>query len=94
MVHGEVLFPNAVVFAANASVEDYVEQAGGYTQNANSSRILILHQDGTFSEDDDADVMPGDEIMVLPKVDTKNWEFARTLAQILFYLGVAARVVL
>jgi protein involved in polysaccharide export with SLBB domain len=29
MVHGEVLFPNAVVFAANASVEDYVEQAGG-----------------------------------------------------------------
>jgi hypothetical protein len=53
-----------------------------------------LHQDGTFSEDDDADVMPGDEIMVLPKVDTKNWEFARTLAQILFYLGVAARVVL
>ena len=94
MVHGEVVFPTALVFAANTSVDDYVEQAGGYTQNADNSRIVVVHQDGTFSEGDGSDIRAGDEIMVLPKVDTKNWEFARTIAQILFYLGVAARVVL
>ena len=94
MVHGEVVFPTALVFAPETSVDDYVEQAGGSTQNADNSRIVVVHQDGTFSEGDGSDVRPGDEIMVLPKVDTKNWEFARTIAQILFYLGVAARVVL
>jgi hypothetical protein len=94
MVHGEVIFPTALVFAADSSVDDYIEQSGGYTQNANTSRIVVLHQDGTFTEGDGSDVHPGDEILVLPKVDMKNWEFARTIAQILFYLGVAARVVL
>lgn len=95
MVHGEVLFPNAVVYSAGTSAEDYIEQAGGYTQNADNSRLLVLHQDGTFTTDgDDANLRPGDEIMVLPKIDTKNWEFARVIAQILFYLGVAARVVI
>lgn len=95
MVHGEVLFPNAVVHSRGSSVDDYIDQAGGYTQNGDNSRVLVLHQDGTYSTDgEDTHVRPGDEIMVLPKVDTKNWEFARTIAQILFYLGVAARVVL
>lgn len=95
MVHGEVVFPNAVVFSHGASVDDYIDQAGGYTQNGSNSRVLVLHQDGTYStDDDDTKISPGDEIMVLPKVDTKNWEFARTIAQILFYLGVAARVVI
>jgi protein involved in polysaccharide export with SLBB domain len=95
MVHGEVVFPNAVVFTRGASVDDYIDQAGGYTQNGSNSRVLVLHQDGTYStDDDDTNIRPGDEIMVLPKVDTKNWEFARTIAQILFYLGVAARVVI
>jgi hypothetical protein len=99
MIHGEVVFPNAVVYDPEASVDDYIEQAGGYTQSGSNSQILIVHQDGSFSMgcgtfSTGCDPHPGDEIMVMPNISTKNWEFARTIAQILFYLGVAARVVL
>lgn len=93
MVHGEVLFPNAVVYDAQANADYYISQAGGYTQNADSSRLVVLHQNGSFSEDRDASPQPGDEIMVLPKVDSKNIEVTRGISQIIYQIAVAAKVV-
>ncbi len=93
MVHGEVLFPNAVVYNSDADAEDYIRQAGGYTQNADNSRLVVLHQNGSFSESDDAELQPGDEIMVLPKVDTKNIEVTRGISQIIYQIAVAAKIV-
>ncbi|MEW6765347.1 MAG: polysaccharide biosynthesis/export family protein [Pseudomonadota bacterium] len=92
MVHGEVLFPNAVVYDAQASAEDYIRQAGGYTQNADGSRLVVLHQNGSFSEGSEAQPQPGDEIMVLPKVDSKNIEVTRGITQIIYQIAVAAKV--
>ncbi len=93
MVHGEVLFPNAVVYDQDAEADDYIRQAGGYTQNADSSRLVVLHQNGSFSESDDAELQPGDEIMVLPKVDSKNIEVTRGISQIVYQIAVAAKIV-
>jgi protein involved in polysaccharide export with SLBB domain len=93
LVHGEVLFANAIVFDRESSVADYITQAGGYTQNADSSRIVVLHQDGSFSEGQDFVPQPGDEIMVLPRVDTKNIEVTRGITQILYQIAVAAKIV-
>lgn len=50
LVSGEVLFPTAVAFDQKLSVNEYVERAGGYTQNADSARVIIAHRDGSFSE--------------------------------------------
>ncbi len=93
LVHGEVLFANAIVYDRQSSVADYIAQAGGYTQNADSSRIVVLHQDGSFSEGQDFVPQPGDEIMVLPRVDTKNIEVTRGITQILYQIAVAAKIV-
>ncbi|MBS4067196.1 MAG: polysaccharide export protein, partial [Sulfurimonas sp.] len=93
MVHGEVLFPNAIIHSEEMDAEDYIRQAGGYTQRADNSRIVVMHQDGRFSENSETKPLPGDEIMVLPKVESKNIEITRGISQIIYQIAVAAKVV-
>lgn len=50
MVHGDVMFPNAILMDSKRTVADYIDLAGGFTQKASNSRILLLHRDGTFSQ--------------------------------------------
>ncbi|ONG41687.1 polysialic acid transporter [Alkanindiges hydrocarboniclasticus] len=95
LIHGEVMFPNAVAWAPQIKAKDYIKQVGGYTQKSNKSKIIIIHQNGE-SELVSANYMvkQGDEIMVLPKVSTKSVEIGRGLTQILYQLAIAAKVVL
>lgn len=95
MVHGEVLFPNAVAWQPNLRIKDYIDQVGGYTQKSNKSKLIVIHPSGE-SELVKASyqVKQGDEIMVLPKVTTKTVEIGRGLTQILYQLAIAAKVVL
>lgn len=93
-VHGEVSFPTTMVYDRNTSIDDYITQSGGYTQKADTSRILILHQDGSFADNNYEVIRPGDEILVLPKVDSKNIEVMRGITQILYQIAVAAKVTL
>ncbi len=95
VVNGEVLFPNAVAFEPNLDASDYVQQAGGYSQNADASRIVIAHRDGSFSDGNrNGAVRAGDEILVLPKVDVKTRQFAKDVFQILYQIAISAKVVL
>ncbi|SOY64176.1 Polysialic acid transport protein [Cupriavidus taiwanensis] len=95
LVSGEVLFPNAVAYDKSLNLDDFIQQAGGFSQNADTSRIIIAHRDGSFSDGkkDDA-VKAGDEIMVLPKVDFKTRQFAKDVFQILYQIAISAKVVL
>ncbi|SPA31148.1 Polysialic acid transport protein [Cupriavidus taiwanensis] len=95
LVSGEVLFPNAVAYDKSLDLDDFIQQAGGFSQNADTSRVIIAHRDGSFSDGkkDDA-VRPGDEIMVLPKVDFKTRQFAKDVFQILYQIAISAKVVL
>lgn len=105
LVSGEVLFPNAVAFDRRLNLEDYVRRAGGYTQNADSARIVIARRDGSFaqasergflqaSDGGELNVRPGDEILVLPKIDVKSRQIWKDLTQILYQIAVSAKVVL
>jgi len=94
MVHGEVTQPNAIAFDSGSSVADYVRLAGGTTQRERNARIVLVRRDGSFVDDERAKPEPGDEILVLPKVGTKNIEVARGITQILYQLAIAAKVVL
>lgn len=101
MIHGDVLFPNAVAFQDKTSVEDYIDQAGGLNQAKTSVRILVLHRDGTFIKvsrrlfrDRDIDLRPGDEIFVLPRVEAKRFQFAREIIEVFYQLALSAGVVL
>jgi protein involved in polysaccharide export with SLBB domain len=93
-VSGEVLFPNALVFDPRADLNAYVQRAGGYTQGADQARVMVVHQDGSVATANDAPVRPGDEIMVLAKIETKNVELARGITQIVYQIAVAARIAL
>lgn len=94
MVSGEVLFPNALVFDKGADLETYVERAGGYTQGADLARVVVMRQDGSVVLANDVRLQPGDEIMALPKVESKNIEIARGITQIVYQIAVAARIAL
>ena len=95
LVSGEVLFPNAVAFDQRLDLAGYIRSAGGYAQNADTSRIVIAHRDGSFEEASSRmTIRAGDEIMVLPKVDVKSRQLFKELTQILYQIAVSARVVL
>jgi protein involved in polysaccharide export with SLBB domain len=95
LVHGEVLFPNAVAHDGRYNIEDYIKRAGGYTQNADTNRIVIAHRDGSFDESNSRyEILAGDDILVLPKVDNKPRQFWKDIVQIIFQVALAAKVVL
>jgi hypothetical protein len=91
LLSGEVLFPNAVVYKPDASVEEYITMVGGYTQSADTSKQIVLRTDGSVAPAGSIP-KPGDEIMILPKIDSKNIEVTRGVTQILYQLAIAAKV--
>ena len=99
LVSGEVLFPNAVAFEASMQIKDYIDRAGGYTQVADNARVVIAHRDGAFEQVPvdrllaSSTVKPGDQILVLPKVDEKKRQFWKDMTQIIYQIAVSAKVV-
>ena len=95
LVSGEVLFPNAIAYDAKLTLDDYIRRAGGYTQNADNSRIVVAHRDGSFeSGEDDPRMREGDQVLVLPKVDIKSRQIVKEMSQILYYIAVSAAVII
>ncbi|MBW0143966.1 polysaccharide biosynthesis/export family protein [Sphingomicrobium clamense] len=99
LVNGEVMFPNAIAYNDSYDVDDYVRQAGGYTNKASARRVIIAHQDGSFTIAEGKAkraryINAGDEIMVMPEVDSKGRQIFKELTQILYQVAVSAGVVL
>ncbi|MGL4220092.1 MAG: SLBB domain-containing protein, partial [Shewanella sp.] len=91
-VGGEVLMPQAVVYNTNATLDDYVAWAGGFTERANDQRIAVVHANGLVEFKDKGSVQPGDQILVLPKVDSKTMQSVKDITQIIYQIAVAANV--
>lgn len=94
LVSGEVYIPQASIFVSGMSAWDYIEAAGGFSQHADKKRVLVVRQNGEVRNARDVDLRPGDEILVLPAVTTKNLQLASTLTQILYQIAIAAKVAL
>lgn len=93
-VSGEVLVPQAMIYRNHQSVGDYIERAGGFTDRADTHNILLARQSGEVVAALYTPLKPGDEILVLPTIPTKNLELAKTLSQILYQIAVATKVAL
>lgn len=93
-VGGEVMMPQAVVYNEGAKLEDYVAWAGGFTERANDKRIAVVHANGLMEFKGEGNVMPGDQILVLPKVDSKIMQSLKDITQIIYQVAVAANVIL
>ncbi len=95
LVSGEVLFPNAIAHDASLSLDDYIRRAGGYTQNADNSRVVVAHRDGSFDEGaSNPALRAGDEVLVLPKVDVKSRQILKDMTQVIYQIAVSAKIVL
>jgi hypothetical protein len=99
LVSGEVLFPNTIAFDSGLDMDDYIRRAGGYTQSADVSKVVIAHRDGSFEDTSggffggNTTIRAGDEILVLPRVDTKSRQFWKEMTQIIYQIAVSARIV-
>lgn len=103
LISGEVVFPSAIAFESDLDLQGYVKRAGGYAQSADTSRIVIARRDGSFVEadgngswfgSDNIAIRPGDEILVLPKIQSKSIEVTRGISQILYQMAIMAKVIL
>jgi protein involved in polysaccharide export with SLBB domain len=94
LVSGEVYIPQSVVFVPGKSALEYIKGAGGFSQHADKKRVLVVRQNGEVRNASEVSLRPGDEILVLPLVSTKNLQLASTMTQILYQIAVATKVAL
>ncbi|CUS47127.1 MAG: capsular polysaccharide secretin KpsD [Idiomarinaceae bacterium HL-53] len=93
LISGEVYVPQAAVYVQGKSVRDYIASAGGFSAQADEDRILVIRANGEVRYSGDIALRPGDEILVMPKVSSKNLQLASTITQIIYQVAVATRVV-
>ncbi len=92
LLSGEVLVSQAMLYSKGDSARDYIARSGGFNQQAERDRIVVVHANGEVSSGKNPDVRSGDEIIVLPKVPVKNLQLAATIVDIIYKVAVAASV--
>jgi protein involved in polysaccharide export with SLBB domain len=102
-VSGEVLMPQAIVYNPNATIRDYVAWAGGFSERANDERIAIVRANGLtvfidsqsswLTDDNKHSLQAGDQILVLPKIDTKLLQAVKDITQVVYQIAIAANAV-
>lgn len=91
-VSGEVLIPTAVTWEDGLTLKNYLAGAGGLSDRADSSNILIVGLNGEVSRAGKTGIKPGDRILVMPKFDSKNLSLVKDVTQVLYQIAVAAKV--
>ena len=101
IVQGEVMLPGAQSYVEHMSFDDYINSCGGYSYRANKDSVLIIKKNGqVISYDADSafneeyKVEPGDDILVMGKVDSKYLQVVKDITQIVYQIAVGAAVVL
>ncbi|MDR2573534.1 MAG: polysaccharide biosynthesis/export family protein [Desulfovibrio sp.] len=93
LVSGEVMAPQAMLWSKKKDLDDYVKGAGGYTAKADKTHALVMRADGSVSRDGDG-IRSGDQILVLPKVESKSMQTVKDISQVLMQTAISARAVL
>lgn len=76
-INGEVLYPNTVTYIEGKPLSYYINQAGGYSKEAQRKHAYIIYNNGNVSRAGKGKVLPGCEIVVPTK---KHRENTKTLA--------------
>lgn len=93
LVSGEVMMPQAMLWNKKNDLEDYIKGAGGYNSRADQDTVLIMHPNGSVSSDGDH-IRPGDQILVMPRVTSKNMQAVKDISQVMMQVAVSARAIL
>lgn len=93
LVSGEVMVPQAMLWGEDKDLGDYVKGAGGYGNRADRDNVLIVHQNGAVSRNS-GKISAGDQILVLPKVESKSMQAVKDISQVLMQVAVSTGAVL
>lgn len=93
-IEGEVVLPRAMVTKPKATAEDYVMMAGGFTERALRRDFVVIKPNGDALRAENPVIEPGDRLLVLPRVDSKNVQTTKDIVQILYQVAVGAGVLL
>ena len=80
-INGEVMYPNTTGYVDGKSLKYYINQAGGYGDNAKKSQTYIIYMNGTVTKADRKHKpLPGCEIVVPTKQRATRLSTAEVLA--------------
>ncbi len=96
-ISGEVMNSISVELSKRKGYLDYINEAGGFTDVADKKKILLVHKNGVSelikrNSRVSKAIKSGDQIIVLSKPPSENWQVTESLTQIMYRIAVAARV--
>lgn len=93
LISGEVMMPQAIVWDKNKELEDYIRGAGGFSNRADTSNLLVVRPSGEVFPNT-SQIEPGDQVLILPRVESKSLQAVKDISQVLYQVAVAAKVIL
>jgi protein involved in polysaccharide export with SLBB domain len=94
LVAGEVTAPHAVIWRQDMRLADYVRAAGGFTPRGSEGSIMIRRASGELVLEPRENLRPGDELIVLPRLDPKAFQIGSDLLGLLYQIAVSTRIFL
>lgn len=91
-INGEVLYPNTVTFIEGKSLSYYINQAGGYSKEAQKRQAYIIYNNGNVSKASKGTIQPGCEIVVPTKKHKENTKSLATTLSITTAIATIAAV--
>lgn len=82
-INGAVMYPNTVVYKQGEKLAYYINQAGGYSDNAKKNRSFVIYMNGTVSKVRGGDrnaIQPGSEIIIPSKEQARKLSLPEILS--------------
>ena len=80
-IAGDVMFPNTVVYVPGKKLKYYVEQAGGYGQQAKKNKAFIVYMNGSVAQaKKNTEIEPGCQIIVPSKPANSGTDWTKIMA--------------
>lgn len=92
-INGEVLYPNTVTHIDGKGLSYYINQAGGYSKEAQKKHTYIIYNNGHVTRAGKGKVQPGCEIVVPTKKHRENTKTLATSLSISTALATIAAVI-
>ncbi len=93
-INGEVVMPKAIVYTGQRGVKDYIREAGGFTDRADTGNILVLQPNGEVASAENTAIAPGDMLLVMPQYDSKKFTIFKDIVQMIYQVAIATGVFL
>lgn len=94
-INGAVMYPNAVLYKKGESLRYYINQAGGFSNNAKKRKAYVVYMNGTVSRlrsGNSSAIEPGCEIIVPSKEQKRKMSTAEILGMGSTTASIAAMI--